>query len=345
MRRAFLAASVLAVLLAVPAAAHAQATPTAGQVTFDNAFIGAEACPSTATGASMSRKVNFKWAGQIDSSATGAGLTSGVFRAYATNQNPTAVTGSTARYCATTNNLNATGGPVYAAQIPPDIANSGGSLSGTGWVITSAVAAAAGGCALANGAAVYVCMHFYPYAPGTSSPQSTPTAWAVGQMTLSTTRPGSVVLSSVLPGNGAVNASWSDPNSPAAAKYSVRALSYTDPATLTPAAFANPSTYTGFDPADPSAHDSGYGTGTGPLRLTGLVNGVTYGVAVLAYSDAETASDPSNILTITPQPVADFWAVYRGAGGQEAGGCSSGLAGPLGLALVAGALALVRRRK
>jgi uncharacterized protein (TIGR03382 family) len=86
-------------------------------------------------------------------------------------------------------------------------------------------------------------------------------------------------------------------------------------------------------------------TGTGPYRLEGLVNGVVYAVAVLGVSAAGAESDPSNVKTAEAQQVNDFWQTYKDAGGNETGGCSSGVAGPLGLALLAGALALVRRRK
>ena len=41
-----------------------------------------------------------------------------------------------------------------------------------------------------------------------------------------------------------------------------------------------------------------------------------------------------------PEVVDDFWQTYLDAGGTERGGCASGLAGPLALAALAGALAL-----
>lgn len=341
MRRALLTAPLVAALAAAPGVAHAQATPAAGQVTFDNAFIGAEGCASTASG-NASRQVHLAWQDQLD---TGGLLTAGVFRVYATNQVPPTST-SGARYCATTNNLSNTGGPIYAAQVGSDIPNTGTQLTSNAYELTAAVAASAGGCNLANGAAVYVCVHFYPYATGTTTPQSTATAWAVGQMTLALNTPGAVHLDEVLPGNQDLSARWSDRNTTPAAKYKIFAVSLADPTTLPSAGvFASPSTFTGFNPRDPSPHDSGFVTGTGPYDVHGLVNGLTYGVAVIAYTDAETPSDPSNVLTGMPEQTTDFWSAYKAAGGREAGGCSSGVAGPLGLLVLAGALALVRRRK
>lgn len=339
MRRVLLLAFLLAGLAAAPAAAHAQATPSAGQVTFDNAFIGAEACTSTA-GGNAARQVHLNWQDQLD---TGATATAGVFRVYATNWAPP-VTGS--RYCQTTNNPANTGGPIYAGQVGADLPNTGIQLTGTAYELTAEIAQRAGGCNLTNGAPVYVCVHFYPYASGTTTPQSTPTAWAVGQMTLSLTTPGAVHLDGLLPGNGALSASWTDANSPAAAKYKVVALSLADPTlALTPGAFVSPAAFTGFNAQDPTPHDSGFVTGTGPYAVRGLVNGLTYGVAVVAYTDAETASEPSNVLTGMPQLTSGFWETYKADGGRETGGCSSGAAGPVGLLVLAGALSLARRRK
>jgi uncharacterized protein (TIGR03382 family) len=350
MRRAFLAASVLAALLAAPDPAQAQATPGPGQVTFDNAFIGAEACVSTATG-NAGRQVTAAWADQLDTSA-GNTTTSGVFRVWATNVNPTAAAGSTARYCPPQDNPNAQGtGPVYSRQVGDDIPNTGNSLSGRATVTTALLARAAGygDCARDN-VTVYVCVQFYPYTIVAGAPTRTPstqaTGWAIGAMTLSLKRAGAVTLDSVLPGNGALNVSWSDSNSPPAAKYKVLALSLADERTLPDrAVFSSPSTFAGINPLDPTPHESGFVTGTGPYRLSGLLNFLPYAVAVVAYTDAETPSDPSNVITSAPQVIADFWRIYKDDGGRDAGGCSSGAAGPVALVLLAGVAALVRRRK
>jgi hypothetical protein len=78
------------------------------------------------------------------------------------------------------------------------------------------------------------------------------------------------------------------------------------------------------------------------LRLGGLENGTTYDVWVVAYSEAGNPSDASELVAGTPQPVYDFYEVYRAAGGTETGGCAQGPAGLLGFALAA--LPLLLRR-
>ena len=342
MRSATLAATLLAALLAAPGAAWAQAAPNPGQVTFDNAFIGADGCSSTAT---PQTTVRVAWLDQLDTSA-GNSSTAGVFRIFATNTAPVA-SASGAQYCQTVNSPSATP-PVFAAQVGGDIANSGLQLSGVADAVSeTAIAQAAGyGDCTQDGKPIYVCVHFFPYVGGTIQPQPTPTAWAVGTMTLSLSRPGGISLDQLLPGDGALNVHWSDNNSTPAAKYQIRALSLLDPTLLpTSGDFGPSSTYSMFDPRDPTPHATGFITGTGPYRMAGLVNYVSYAVAVVPYSAADTAGDPSNVLSSEPQLVSDFWQTYKNAGGKEAGGCSTGFAGPLGLGILIATLALVRRRK
>ena len=83
-------------------------------------------------------------------------------------------------------------------------------------------------------------------------------------------------------------------------------------------------------------------TGTS-LRLGGLENGTTYDVWVVAYSEAGNPSDASALVAGTPQPVYDFYELYRAEGGTETGGCAQGPAGFLGFALAALPLLLGRR--
>lgn len=341
MRRIPLAAALLAALVAAPATVLAQAQPASGEVTFDNAFIGADACSSTAT---STQTVRMTWLDQLDTTNIAAVPAAGVFRIFSTNVAP----GATApRFCATQNNPNATGGPVFAGQVGDDIANTGTQLSGVAnGVSKSEIAQRAGyGACTQDGVAITVCVHFYPYQPGTTVPSANATAWAVGTMTVSLTRPSAVHLDKILPGNGALNVSWSDNASPRAAKYKVRAISLADPAVLPDGSEFDPAVAHTFDPRDPVRHETGFVTGTGPFRMAGLVNYVPYAVAVYAYTSAETASDPSNVASSEPQVVNDFWRTYKDAGGVETGGCSAGFAGPLGLGILLATLALVRRRK
>jgi uncharacterized protein (TIGR03382 family) len=341
MRRATFAATLLAGLLAAPAPAQGQPTPGAGQVTFDNTFIGPEACATTSFG---TRQVHLAWADQLE---TGQLAAAGVFKIVATNLAPTANTTTGAKYCPLTGNPNNTGGPLYAGQVGNDIPNQGVQMTGTADALTGEIAQKGfGGTCPANGATVFVCVQFYPYQVGTQTPTGTPTAWAIGSMTIALTRPSTPVLDSVTPGNQALNAKWHDPGTTQAVQFDVRAFSLFDPSALpSPSAFVTGTAPTGLDPRDPRLHQSGAVTGTGPYRLGGLTNGVVYAVAVVGMSAAGAESEPSNVKTVEAQQVNDFWQTYRDAGGQETGGCSSGVAGPLGLALLAGALALVRRRK
>lgn len=83
-------------------------------------------------------------------------------------------------------------------------------------------------------------------------------------------------------------------------------------------------------------------TGTS-LRLGGLENGTTYDVSVVAYSEAGNPSDASGPVPGTPQPVYDFYELYRASGGAEAGGCGQGPGGWTGLALAVLPLLLRRR--
>jgi hypothetical protein len=86
------------------------------------------------------------------------------------------------------------------------------------------------------------------------------------------------------------------------------------------------------------------GTSTS-IRVTGLKNGVTYRLVLVA---ADLAGNPLafDLGEASPKPVRDFWEDYKDRGGTAEPGCQSGGgAGPLGLVLVGGALALASRRR
>ena len=79
--------------------------------------------------------------------------------------------------------------------------------------------------------------------------------------------------------------------------------------------------------------------------LTGLQNGVTYEVWVVAIDDAGNPSlDPPSGVLATPAPTRDFWEYYKSKGGR-AQGCQTGtgMGGPVALVLLFG-LVLRRRR-
>lgn len=54
-----------------------------------------------------------------------------------------------------------------------------------------------------------------------------------------------------------------------------------------------------------------------------LDSGETYYIAVASRDEAGNFSPLSNVVTTAAQETQDFWEAYRGAGGEESGGCSS----------------------
>ncbi len=113
--------------------------------------------------------------------------------------------------------------------------------------------------------------------------------------------------------------------------------------TATSSASATSRTYRAFAAAGGLTFESSETSGKS-ARITGLDNGTTYDVTVLAYSESGNASDPSELTFGAPVAVNDFWEQYQQGGGSENGGCEHGRAGPLALLGVVLALALVRRR-
>lgn len=102
--------------------------------------------------------------------------------------------------------------------------------------------------------------------------------------------------------------------------------------------------------------ESGYGCGEeGSAQATDgttstLLNGTRYAVAVAAEDAYGNVGELSSLACGTPQEVTGFFEAYRAAGGKGGGGfCSFGPAkrgmAPLALALLIGAVALLRRRK
>jgi hypothetical protein len=171
---------------------------------------------------------------------------------------------------------------------------------------------------------------------------------ARGTMSLSLTRPDIVNLhisTPVQPGNTRLTPSWSPSGTAVTTHFQVQAISVADPTNLpTASAFDPAGGYTAFDPLDTQRHTSAVVSGN-TVTLSGLKNDVTYALVVTGFTDAYNPSDPSPVVSGAPQFVNDFWNIYKDAGGRETGGCASGMAGPLGLLLLAGTLALVRRRK
>jgi hypothetical protein len=90
-------------------------------------------------------------------------------------------------------------------------------------------------------------------------------------------------------------------------------------------------------------HTSGRATYS-PTRIGGLVNGVEYELRATAFSKADNPSDPSGAVTGMPAALPDPADLGPGSPWQprsgSSGGCASGVAGLVGLALLASALAL-----
>jgi hypothetical protein len=86
------------------------------------------------------------------------------------------------------------------------------------------------------------------------------------------------------------------------------------------------------------------------LTLTGLTNGAPYVVVVATLDGSGNVGPPSTPQCATPSAVSDFFARYRGSGGQSGGSCALEAGVPLeapvfGIAIAAAAAALLRRRR
>ncbi len=95
-------------------------------------------------------------------------------------------------------------------------------------------------------------------------------------------------------------------------------------------------------PIDPACFLKSQEVTASGARVTGLVNGTTYAVNVVAISSGGNESVPSNYLEEAAKYFADFWQAYQDAGGREQGGCGGGAGALAPLALLP--LALRRRR-
>lgn len=170
--------------------------------------------------------------------------------------------------------------------------------------------------------AIYLCVDYLP-----SSGAST-TGAVTGSVTLDLAKPPPPVVAQPTPGDGALNISWTAGVGSADASTTGTSSSY-DVVVTNHA-----------DPADTRTQSVSSSTS---LRVGGLQNGQTYDVTVYAFSPGDNQSDASNVVSGIPVPVADFWRMYRGLGGKEQGGCSTGAAE--GVALMALVPFALRRRR
>ncbi len=306
MRRAALVA-----LLALPSLAVAAPlvpTPTAGQITYPTVALSSTDGYINLDECLNARTITLKWAISYATGASFANVTS--YQLYAGNSfAPT--TGDCQQATSTTGVVNGPASDLITTNLADPSVNTD--------FDTSLIATVSGyGSCAGSDAQIDLCIQARNGTTNIGTARTT--------LTFSVSAPGAPTGVSASPGDSAANVSWSAPSgSPTAMSYEVDA--------------------TGLGTIDPSTHASPRVTGTG-YRLGGLVNGETYSIQVRGFS---IASNPgafsTDVVQVTPQQVNDFWQTYQADGGRDSGGCGGGPAGPLALALLAGAFALSRRAR
>jgi hypothetical protein len=313
-------------LLVAPALAGAQLI-NPGQVLFTNhrdfpMYVNATECTNNAS-------VTVQWSPQFLNGLTTLPV-GGVYQLYASSLDPrnnlaggSTTGGSTTCFTSsnTTGNQPVTAGQVSDVQGNNPIITQTAVINLTDFVTKAGQA----GCPSDN-VMVWICVQ------GLSG--GTPVAFASASVTISTTIPPPPVITEVTPGDSALNVTWGAGTATTTATGDTYSYQLTADMVGTTTAVTDPN----------APHLSSMYTSTS-ARFGGLVNTVVYAVTARAFSKAGNGSAPSAAVNGTPLPVNDFWDSYKAAGGRDSGGCTSGLAGPLALALVAGALALSRRRR
>ena len=317
MRRALLLVIVLA---APPLLARAQSQPL-GSVTFQNGrtfpmYINATECAGgTVTAA---------WNAAPSGSYT-APPTTGYYVVYGSNQQPRNVNGVVT--CWTPNDVTAQNPGLAAGQVLTT-QNSGAPLATSATIGTQTFIAAAGKSCSDNGVLIYICVQ------GFDSTNGAIFGYASAGVTIDTNIPPPPTITGITPGNEALNVSWDA--GAVTSTYPGDSYSYQLTAEMVGTTTAA---------TDPNTHVSSMFTATS-ARFGGLVNTVTYAVTAKTYSKAGNPSIASDPMNGTPQFVNDFWDTYKNDfGGRDSGGCAGGAAGPLALAVLAGALALSRRAR
>lgn len=298
------AALLRLLLLAAPALASAQAT---GTILLDDGgrlpnYLNAADCAGAA--------VEVRWNAALLNAFTGVPV-DGVYTLYASNQAPL-------NYACFTQSNAAIGLVAFpvATTFTPGLLSE---LTVSGSDLVSGYGGAIADCASSAEQVLYLCVQ------GTVG--GAPGIWfgfATAPIRVSTARPSPPVLTSVTPADAALNVAWE----PGAASSSDPA----EPEQYVVEAFATGA-------ADPLPLHVSPPTGATAYRLEGLVNGVVYAVRARAISLAGNEGDPS--LALTAMPVADrATPAWRPQASSGSGGCASGAAGPLGLAVLLFALAV-----
>jgi len=171
-------------------------------------------------------------------------------------------------------------------------------------------------------------MFFCVFAPGAQG--TTAAALATGSLKVDLLGPPAPTITSITPGDGALNVTWLNGAGSADAGTTGAATNYN--------IFAVP--------LDGSASEKLFLKVTGGKmngRIEGLINDKEYSVTVTALTVGGNESPRSEPATGTPVIILDFWRLYQQANGREQGGCATGAAGLT--ALLALAPLLWRRRR
>ena len=151
-------------------------------------------------------------------------------------------------------------------------------------------------------------------------------------------RPNAPAITSISSGDGNLKVNWSAPSGT------------TTTATTRYRVYWNKTDFSGTAIPSSASHSDAL-TSTN-YQVTGLTNGVSYYVAVVAMDSNDNESAGSETRTAIPIPTQDMWQYYKAQGGAEDGGygaCSAGTRGnSSGVALLvaaAGLLLLVGRRR
>jgi uncharacterized protein (TIGR03382 family) len=191
-------------------------------------------------------------------------------------------------------------------------------------VRTMGTAAPVGDCLGASDVPVWLCAY---YLPGGSTVNAQVIQGSTA-FNFQLAIPPKPVISGVNPGDGQLSVNVL-PGTTTALEKATASVTYT--VTCTPA--AGGTSVTG-GPAN-----------SGTIVCPGLTNGVAYTVAATGLSAAGNTGPASDSSSGMPLPFLDFWQVYKGQGGVEQGGCSTGGAGPLAPVLALLGLLAVRRRR
>jgi hypothetical protein len=319
---------VLALALVGPLCAEALETPGSGKIIFDGtsteiSYINIATCTGVANavrGSDDAMNVDLTWTTQVDAT-TVPWAEGGTYYLYVTNQAPD-TSGSDALSCTQSSNSSFTSQPVGNNAGLLTITNDAQSMISAVSVSRAAIAAAlatiksTAPCDQTLAGTVNLCVQWFPMNSSTAGGRAT------GAMTIDLVAP-TDAPTGVTAGAGdtQLHVGWTGIAD--ADRY--KAIAIAETGAQTP-------------------HGSGEVTGDS-TTITGLVNNVTYDVSVYAL-DVAGNPGPAGTTTGTPQPVDDFWHLYKKMGGQETGGCGAGAGGALALlAAATAALRATRRRK